>query len=47
MASVYEMDGTEDVLDYFDISEIQTLIKDSIASEYGNIMSIHLQMVFI
>lgn len=33
MASVYELDGTEDVLDYFDISEIQTLIKDSIATE--------------
>lgn len=33
MASVYEMDGTEDVLDYFDITEIQTLIKDSIASD--------------
>ena len=33
MASVYEMGGTEDVLDYFNISEIQTLIKDSIASD--------------
>ena len=33
MASVYEMDGTEDVLDYFDISEIQTLITDSISSD--------------
>lgn len=33
MSSVYEMDDIEDVLDYFDITEIQTLITDSISSD--------------